>query len=204
MSTFRTPVGPQPSSVYWRRRLVVGLALLAIIVIILLIIFQPKGGPAVTPKATQTASPTSPATSATDAPANGQQECAAGVIDVIAATDQKSYAPGEIPQLSLTLTNKGAVACTFNAGTSQQEFLITSGDELYWNSKDCQTAPSDAPVVLQPNKPTSAPAIPWDRTRSDPSTCAGDRDAAPAGGASYHLNINVGDQKSNDVQFALE
>ena len=203
MSTFRTPVGPQPSSVYWRRRLVVGLALLAIIVIILLIIFQPKGGPAPTPKATQSASSSTPGPNATDAPANGQQACAPGVVDVIAATNQTSYAAGEIPQLSLTLTNKGAAACTFNAGTSQQEFLITSGAETYWNSKDCQTTPSDTPVVLQPNKPTSAPAIPWDRTRSDPSTCAGERDAAPAGGASYHLNINVGALKSNDVQFAL-
>lgn len=204
MSTFRTPVGPQPSSVYWRRRLVVGLALLAIIVTILLIIFQPKGGPVPTPKATQTTSPTAPGTSASDTPASGQEPCVSGVVDVIAATDQKSYAPGETPKLSLTLTNKGAIACTFNAGTSQQEYLITSGDELYWNSKDCQTAPSDAPVVLQPNKAAAAPAIEWDRTRSDPSTCTGDRTAAPAGGASYHLNINVGDLTSNDVQFALE
>ncbi len=201
MSTFRTPVGPQPSSVYWRRRLVVGLALLAIIVIILLIIFQPKGGPAPAPKVTHTTSPTTPAT---DAPASGKEPCVPGVVDVIAATDQRSYASGENPKLTLTLTNKGAVACTFNAGTSQQEYLITSGDELYWNSRDCQAESSDTPVVLQPNKPAAAPAVTWDRTRSDPATCAGDRTAAPAGGASYHLNINVGDQKSNDVQFALE
>lgn len=201
MSTFRTPVGPQPSSVYWRRRLVVGLGLLAVIVIILLIIFQPKGEPVTPPKATHTTSPT---TSPTDAPATGKEQCAPGVIDVVAATDQNSYAPGENPKLTLTLTNRGAVACTFNAGTSQQEYLITSGDELYWNSKDCQAESSDTPVVLQPNKPATAPAITWDRTRSDPATCAGDRVAAPGGGASYHLNINVGDLKSNDVQFALE
>ena len=201
MSTFRTPVGPQPSSVYWRRRLVVGLALLAIIVIILLIVFQPKGGPAPTPSANHTTSPSTPPTSA---PADATTPCAPGVISVTATTDQKSYAAGEIPKLTLTLTNKGALACTFNAGTSQQEYLITSGDELYWNSKDCQSAPSDAPVVLQPSKPISTTAIPWDRTRSNPSTCAGERDAAPAGGASYHLIITLGDIKSNDVQFILK
>ena len=38
MSTIRTPVGPQPPSVYWRRRLVVLLALIAVIVVIVLII----------------------------------------------------------------------------------------------------------------------------------------------------------------------
>ena len=37
MSTFKHPVGPQPSKVYWRRRLLVGLGILAVIVVIVLI-----------------------------------------------------------------------------------------------------------------------------------------------------------------------
>ena len=41
MSTIKHPVGPQSSKVYWRRRLVVGLGLLAVLVIILLIIVRP-------------------------------------------------------------------------------------------------------------------------------------------------------------------
>ena len=38
MSTIRNPVGPQPPSVYWRRRLVALLALVAVIVVIVLIV----------------------------------------------------------------------------------------------------------------------------------------------------------------------
>ena len=137
------------------------------------------------------------------APANPSDACAPGVVDVLAATDKSTYAATENPQITLTLTNKGAVACTVNAGTTQQEYRITSGNELYWDSKDCQAAPTDAPVILQPNEPKSTAPITWDRTRSSTTTCTGTRTKVPARGASYHLNITVGDLKSNDVQFIL-
>lgn len=197
MSTFRTPVGPQPSSVYWRRRIVVGLAVLAVIVIIVLIFFQPKGAPPV-PTPTETEAP-----AASEAPKDPQEACAEGVVDITAATDKSSYGAGEFPQITLTATNEGAVACTINAGTSQQEYLITSGSELYWSSRDCQSDAADAIVVLEPNEPKSTDPISWDRTRSSPTTCDESRSPVPAGGASYHLNINLGDLESNDVQFIL-
>ncbi|MBX3310918.1 MAG: hypothetical protein KF739_10860 [Cryobacterium sp.] len=197
MSTFRNPVGPQPSSVYWRRRIIVGLALLAVIVIVLLILFQPRGGAPTTPTATKTDTQTS-------APSNPDAACAAGAVEITAATDKSSYAPGEKPQITLTVTNMGSVACTINAGTTQQEYRITSGDELYWDSKDCQSAATDAPVILEPNVPKSTAPIVWDRTRSSTTTCDSERAQVPAGGASYHLNITLGTLKSNDVQFILE
>lgn len=200
MSTFRNPVGPQPSSVYWRRRIVVGAALLAVIVIILLLFFQPKGAP---PTASDPKTTAAPTVDASSAPADPQKACAPGVVDITASTDKLSYGAGENPQITLTVTNRGAVPCTINAGTTQQEYLITSGSELYWNSRDCQTDAVDAPVVLQPNVPVSTTPLTWERVRSSPTTCDSPRDPVPAGGASYHLNINLGDLKSNDVQFIL-
>jgi hypothetical protein len=196
MSTFRNPVGPQPSSVYWRRRLIVGLLLLAVIVIVILLFIQPRGEDSTTPTPGNT-------NSQSDAPVDPDAACASGVVELKAVTDKSTYAAGENPMISLTVTNTGATACTINAGTTQQEYLITSGDELYWNSKDCQTGAVDAPVILQPNIPQSTNPIAWDRTRSSPTTCEADRSKVPAGGASYHLNINLGDLKSNDVQFIL-
>ncbi len=197
MSTFRNPVGPQPSSVYWRRRLVVGLLLLAVIAIVVLILVQPRGEGVKPPDVKQT-------NSQSDAPVDPDAACVPAVVQVTAVTDKSSYAAGENPMLSLTVTNTGATACTINAGTTQQEYLITSGDELYWSSKDCQTGAVDAPVILQPGVPlSSATPIVWDRTRSSPSTCEAERAKVPGGGASYHLNINLGDLKSNDVQFIL-
>jgi hypothetical protein len=196
MSTFRNPVGPQPSTVYWRRRIIVGLALIAVIIIVLLILFQPRGN-APAPSASKTNTlPT--ASSDPDA------ACLPGTVEITAATDKLSYAPGEKPQITLTVTNTGAFACTINAGTTQQDYRITSGSEKYWDSRDCQTDATDAPVILQPNDPKSTAPIVWDRTRSSTTTCDSDRKQVPAGGASYHLNITLGDLKSNDVQFVLQ
>jgi hypothetical protein len=197
MSTFRTPVGPQPSNVYWRRRIIVGLALLAVIVIVLLIVFSPRGGDSGTPTVNE---PTTPTSETPDPDA----ACAPGLVEVTAATDKSSYAAGESPQITLTVTNTGTVACTINAGTSQQEYRITSGDELYWTSKDCQSEATDATVILEPNDPKSTAPIVWDRTRSSATTCETERKQVPAGGASYHLKITLGDLTSNDVQFILE
>jgi hypothetical protein len=197
MSTFRNPVGPQPSNVYWRRRIVVGLGLLAVIVVIILLLVPRGGGEE--PKTQETDKPDTQS----QEPADPSADCAPGVVELEAITDKSTYAAGENPQISLTITNTGPDACTINAGTTQQEYLITSGSELYWSSRDCQTDAVDLPVVLEPGEPQSTSPITWDRTRSSPSTCDADRAPVPAGGASYHLNINLGDLKSNDVQFIL-
>jgi hypothetical protein len=38
-----------------------------------------------------------------------------------------------------------------NAGTTQQEFIVSSGADVYWSSRDCETEPVDAEVLLEPN-----------------------------------------------------
>ena len=84
MSTIRNPVGPQPSKVYWRRRLAVLVGLVVIIVIIILIVARPGSGK---PVAINTHTP-SPTTAAT-APA-----CKKSNVQIIAVTDANSYAAG--------------------------------------------------------------------------------------------------------------
>lgn len=201
MSTFRNPVGPQSSRVYWRRRMMVGLGLLAAIVIIVLIVVQPGSGDPRTD-----APKTTPAASATPKAAVQKEgaPCVASVIKLEPITDKTTYAAGEIPQISMKITNTGTVACTFNVGSTVQELKITSGTEQIWTSKDCQHDPVDTSTVLEPNVPQSTQPIPWDRTRSATETCQGDRPPVTAGGASYHLSVLVGDIKSgNTAQFIL-
>ncbi|WP_374009531.1 hypothetical protein [Leifsonia sp. LS-T14] len=199
MSTFKNPVGPQPSSVYWRRRLIVLVGLIAVVVVIVLIVARPgasNGEPA--PKAAAGATNTPAATSipTSSAKADGQP-CKPADVKVEAVTDKDTYASGELPQLSVALTNTGSAACTIDAGTAQQVFTITSGSEVYWKSTDCQSDKVDAEVLLQPGKTISSQApITWDRTRSDPSTCQADRPQVPAAGASYHLETSVAGIKS--------
>lgn len=196
MSTFKNPVGPQPSSVYWRRRLIVLLGVVAVVVVIVLIVVRPgasNGEPAPRHAAGTTKTPAPVATSIpTKSASAAGQPCKSADVKVEAVTDKDIYAAGELPQLSVALTNTGSAACTIDAGTAQQVFTITSGSEVYWKSTDCQTDKVDAEVLLQPGKTISSQApITWDRTRSDPSTCQANRTQVPAGSASYHLQTSV-------------
>jgi hypothetical protein len=204
MSTTKPPVGPQASSVYRRRRLVVGLGFLAVLVIILLIFFRPGSGddPATATSPPPTADPAATA----DTGVAETTACDPASVLVEAVTDQDSYDAGEEPELSLTVTNTGTTACELNAGTSTQVFTITSGADVYWTSTDCQTGAADAEVTLEPGKAvsTKTPLV-WDRTRSSPETCEiTDREAVPGEGASYYLAVSVGGVTSaSPVQFLL-
>lgn len=196
MSTFRNPVGPQSSKVYWRRRLLVLLGAVAVIIVVVLIVAprgsgEPTGGAS----SNETASEPSPSATPEDEAVEGA-DCNPESVTVVAVTDKNSYAAGELPQLSFTITNTSGTACTYNVGSTQQTFEITSGEELYWSSKDCETAPVDAPLLLEPNVAQNSQPIPWDRTRSSATTCEAQRPAVTAGGATYNLSVSVGAAKS--------
>ncbi|AGW40549.1 hypothetical protein O159_03300 [Leifsonia xyli subsp. cynodontis DSM 46306] len=209
MSTFKNPVGPKPPAVYWRRRLVLFLALVAVVVAIVLIVVRlgSAGGEPAAPKAktVPAATPTAGATSIPTSSASGRA-CNPAEVKVDAVTDQSSYAAGQLPQLSIAIANTGGSPCTIDAGTAQQVFTITSGSEVYWKSTDCQTEKVNADVLLQPGKTISSQApITWDRTRSDPATCQAQRAQVPAGGASYHLETSVaGIVSQTSKQFVLQ
>jgi len=204
MSTIKNPVGPQPPSVYWRRRLLLLLVLVAVIVVVVLIVVRPGSGtPTSHATGSNTAShtPTSGATSGSSATA-----CDPSVITLTPITDAASYAAGVQPQISMSITNSGASACTYDVGTDAQVYLITSGSDQIWSSKDCQTAPAANKQVLQPGKVLSTTPFAWDRTRSSTTTCTGNRPEVTAGGASYHLSVQVGAAKSaaGGKQFVLQ
>ena len=203
MSTFRNPVGPQPAKIYWRRRLVVILGLLAVIVIVSLIVFRPAPD-----KPETTAADTKPSSSATpsstDAPAGDGAECAEGVVEVAPITDAGDYGADQQPLLSLSITNTGTTACTFAAGSDVQEYVVTSGEERIWSSKDCQSAPVADSRVLEPGVALTTTPFPWDRTRSSADTCdAANKPQVTAGGASYHLTVTVNGVASAETQQFL-
>jgi hypothetical protein len=204
MSTFRNPVGPQSSRVYWRRRLVVLLGLVAVIAIIILIVVQPRGG-AQTPAPTSSASSTArPTPNPTGTAAADAQACDPAKVTVEAMTDSNSYDPGVNPVLSFILKSTMTVPCAIAAGSDVQEFRITSGEELIWSSKDCQTDAVAAVTVLMPGVPKQGPNLPWDRTRSSTDTCGTAREPVTADGASYHLSVIVGEFSSAETrQFLL-
>ncbi len=199
MSTIRNPVGPQPPAVYWKRRALVLLGLVAVIVIIILIVVGGNRGETPQPK------PSTSSSAQTDTNTSAEPvACNPEALSVTAVTDKGSYASGEQPLLSMTIENTGAAACTVNGGTDATTFTIVSGSEQYWSSADCLTDAAPAPTVLEPGVPKSTTPFAWERTRSSTTTCDAERPAVPAGGASYHLTVSLGDVESAQTkQFVL-
>jgi hypothetical protein len=155
---------------------------------------------------TQVTTPTAPQDVAAEPLADGETAaCDAANIQVTPVTDADTYAAGVNPQLSISLTNSGAVACSINVGTAQQVYTITSGVEQYWVSTDCQADPSDMPTVIEAGATLASTPFAWDRTRSAPDTCESpDRPQVPAAGASYHLDVSIGGFSSTaSKQFIL-
>jgi hypothetical protein len=198
MSTIRNPVGPQPKNIYWRRRLLVLLGVLAVIVIIILIVARPGGHK----------TPVGIKTTTTHAPVVAAVACKPTDVKVVGVTDATSYAAGVDPMLSLTITNTGPTACSFKDGSDEQVYLITSGTEKIWSSKDCQTGAVAATTTLKPGVAVKTTPFAWSRTRSNPAACAATN--APqviAGGASYHLTVTVNgvtSAKADSPQFLLK
>ena len=228
-------------AVYRRRRIVLLVALVAVVALVWLLIAQswrgaaaenpaPKPSPTqaaatdlpvpgtatatATATATPSASPTpeetadaapEPTASASPETTPTAKPCVARDIAVEALSDQDTYEPGQNPQLSIQLTNNGATDCTLNVGTSAQAFTIVSGSDVWWRSTDCQTEPSDMVVLLAAGQTVSSAApLVWDRTRSSVGTCAdAGRQAAPGGGASYHLSVEIGGISSTQSKQIL-
>lgn len=213
MSTVRHPVGPQPPQVYWRRRLIVGLGLLAVIVIIVLIIVRPGSGDpdpttAASPTPTETAAEEAPAeTPAADAPAEPPADpnaCTPDQVEVVAVTDADAYGAEQLPLVSLTIRNLTTTACTMQAGPDVQEYVITSGADRIWSSMDCAAEAAPIPLTLEPEQEISTTPLQWSRTRSEPGVCDVQRDPVAAGGATYRLSVTVGGfTSSTDKAFLL-
>jgi cytoskeletal protein RodZ len=212
--------------VYRRRRLVLLIGILVVAALVWLFIAQPWNGnaapaPSPSPSVTTPApTPSSTPSESTDAAADGASAdavdpaasaegvpaCTNDDVAIEALTDQSSYAADQNPQLSIRLTNTSDAECAINVGTSGQSFTITSGNDTWWRSTDCQSEPSDMIVTIAAGQTvTSATPITWDRTRSSVDSCQdANRAKAPAGGASYHLAVAIGGIPSTmTAQFLL-
>lgn len=212
---------PRPSAaVYRRRRLAVLLALILVVAVIgiavWLLIARPWATAGESPAPTSSASTTATAPPATGSPTPDATPtapatpaivaCEAKDIEVTAVTDADSYAAGVNPQLSISLTNKGATDCTMDVGSSTQVFTVSSGADVWWRSTDCQENPSSMIATLTAGSTVvSKQPVTWDRTRSSVETCAQEnRQRAPGGGASYHVAVSIGGFPSTGTaQFLL-
>lgn len=162
---------------------------------------ETASNPAASPSAAATpfASAAASATPSPTAPATAT--CNQNLVTVSAATDKPAYGPGENPLLTLKVTNGGTVPCEVNIGTSQMEFLVTSGSDRIFSSKDCQASSEDLVKVIAPGASETA-NFPWSRNRSADGCKA--VAAAPGGGGAYYIfTAKLGSRASPKAVFQL-
>jgi hypothetical protein len=200
--------------VYRRRRLFLGAALLMVIALIagsfaLAGAFSGKseqasstdgaGATASADPSTQ-ASPSASAPEATPTP-SATPSCNQNLVTVSASTDKAAYGPEENPLLTLKVTNGGTMPCEVNIGTSQMEFLVTSGADRIFSSRDCQAKSEDLVKIIAPGASETA-NFPWSRNRSVEGCQP--VEAKPGGGGAYYIfTAKLGSKASPKAVFQL-
>ncbi|WNB85915.1 hypothetical protein [Cellulomonas sp. ATA003] len=227
MSTVLHPVGPQRARVYWIRRLLVVLLVVALVVgsaSLVSWLRGDRGGDAGAAAATEqqadvdaTSGDDGEAGAADDAGAvddaadgedGGEDDAPATPVDCTPAALQLTLtaadvevAPTANPVLTATVTNVGDLPCTVDAGDAAREVVVTSGEDRVWSTKDC--APDDRAsrqLLLAAGAADSVP-IEWARVRSAEG-CPADLPAPRAG--TYQAVATLGAATSQTVVFILE
>ncbi|TLM88064.1 hypothetical protein [Pseudarthrobacter sp. NamE5] len=216
-----TAVRKPSAAVYRRRRLFAGGALLLVIALILSG-FAIAGGLNGTSEQASSTEPTAGASSATASasPSGGPSSsaspsataavtptpsatptCNQNLITVSASTDKPAYGPEEKPMLTLKVTNGGTAPCEVNIGTSQMEFLVTSGADRIFSSRDCQAKSEDLVKVI-PAGASETANFPWSRNRSVEGCQP--VEAKPGGGGAYYIfTAKLGSKASPKAVFQL-
>ncbi|WP_309304084.1 hypothetical protein [Arthrobacter sp. CJ23] len=127
--------------------------------------------------------------------------CDLSLVTVAAATDKPGYGADELPVLSMKVTNGGTAPCQVNMGTSQMEFLVMSGADRIFSSKDCQAASEDLVKTIEPGASETG-NFKWQRNRTLEG--CGVINAKPgAGGAYYTFVARLGNKTSTKAVFQL-
>lgn len=200
---------------YRRRRLFLGAVLLLVIALVvggfsLAGAFSGKSEQASSTDpaagATASADPSSQASPSSSAPAptptpSPTPTCNQNLVTVSASTDKAAYGPEENPMLTLKVTNGGTMPCEVNIGTSQMEFLVTSGADRIFSSKDCQAKSEDLVKTIAPGASETA-NFPWSRNRTLEGCQA--VEAKPGGGGAYYIfTAKLGSKASPKAVFQL-
>lgn len=127
-------------------------------------------------------------------------KCPEGMLKLTASTDKPSYDANQKPVLVLTVENTGDVACTAEVGTASQEFVVTSGSDRIFSTKDCQKDPATATMELKPGTKESA-RFTWERSRSAPDCAPVSSKPRPG---TYMLQVSLGDVDSKKAAFDLK
>jgi hypothetical protein len=193
------------SNLYLRRRIT---AVAAIVLVGLLVFLVPQLLSAMS-------GPTEPAAVQTTQAEQTNQEivnCQPGVVEVEAFIGRGAghEALVNIPQgepvfLWYEITNTGFVDCIFDVGTYATFFTITSGEQVFWSSRDCFRGDDEKlPTTLKANLGVKSSPGEWLKVSSSSEfECGEDNPKVPLGGAAFDVRVEVSGVISEKKRFYL-
>lgn len=198
----KTSGGKPSARVYRRRRITVAVLALVLVGLIVWGVTAVVGmfGADDEPKG---ANPTPVEASPNASEPSGETEsnaCKAGEITITASTDKQSYASEEDPVLTLGIENTSKRDCELNVGTSQQEFLISSGSDRIFSTVDCLSNGEDVVLAFAAGQKESA-KFTWNRNRSAPGCKAVNAKPLPG---TYKFTAAIGEMTSDPTTFVLK
>jgi hypothetical protein len=163
------PVGPEEPVVYWRRRLILGLAALVTLIVLIRTF---TGGDNSVPAAASAAPsaeavvaspiPSVPAASPTPTilqptaqpavPAVAEGECSDADTSVRVEVDRETTAVGEGVHINMIVKNISAKTCKRDVGSGANEVTVISGPALIWSTDHCNPNTDKDLVELAPGQ----------------------------------------------------
>ena len=170
------PVGPEEPQVYWRRRLMFGLAALVTLFVIIRSFTGGDNPAPVAASALPTASaqvaspaPTVVATSPTPAvlqptvqptvPAVADGECSDADTSIRVEVDRETTAVGEGVHIKMIVKNISAKTCKRDVGSGANEVTVISGPALIWSTDHCNPSTDKDLVELAPGQEWSVNVV---------------------------------------------
>lgn len=170
MSGVVHPVGPEEPQVYWRRRVMFGIATLATLLLILKSLLggdeTPVASASASPSAVASVIPSSTPTPATTdqpapalsptavptVPAVAEGECSDADTSIAVAIDRQTTAVGEGLQITMTIKNVSTKVCKRDVGSGANEVTVISGPALIWSTDHCNTSDEKNLKEFQPGE----------------------------------------------------
>lgn len=201
-----------PPHILRRRRIVAVVILLIILGLIvwgiwaLVGLFLPdddQAQPQPEPTVTESVEPSPSESPSADDEASEQEAnaCDPEVLALAGATDQETYAEGEFPAFTMTISQEGDELCDASVGPDQQNFVVEDADgEYVFSTQACQAEPQSQVVEMEPGQSESV-EFQWERvgTDEDCETVVEDLESGE-----YQVTVGLGEETAEPVTFELE
>jgi hypothetical protein len=171
VSSVLSPVGPHRPAVYWLRRVVLIVILVALV---LLVSHACSGGSPTHPAADAhpgATGSTSPQPSDTASPP-ATPRCTPADLSVALTTDRSTYAVGREPKFTATFRNTSGTTCRLVSTAASRDWTVTSGRVTTWTTAGCTHSGSPTKAKLGTTR-TATVSITWDAHRNDSSCTVG-------------------------------